>query len=150
MRAIRFMSARSVASVAVLSVAALAAANAQLPNSSAAAFGMAGNFTAIARGYEAVAWNPANLAMPERPFISVGALIQGGSLGMDPIDFKMLHEFSGKLIPDSTKSEWLDQVRLSGGQHARIDAGLTPLALSVGPVGLQLGATTYGNIDLAP
>src|SRR5688500_15763269 len=76
--------------------------SAQLPSASPAAHGLGGNFTAIARGYEAVAWNPANLAMPGRPFFSVGLGIVGGSTGLEPIDFRALHEFSGRLV-DSAK-----------------------------------------------
>ena len=40
-----------------------AAAGAQLPNASVGAFGMAGAYTAVARGADAVAWNPANLGI---------------------------------------------------------------------------------------
>src|SRR5688572_10021609 len=83
------------------------AAAAQLPNASTAAFGMAGNFTAVARGYEAVAWNPANLAMPGRPFFSMGVGIVGGSTGLEPIDFRALHEFSGRLVDSATKVSWI-------------------------------------------
>ena len=126
------------------------AAAAQLPNASAAAHAMGGNFTAIARGFEAVAWNPANLAMPGRPFMSIGLGMVGGSIGLDPVDFRALGEFSGIEVDDATKAAWVEQARLSGGQHARVDGGFTPIALSLGPIGLQVGATTYTNATLSP
>src|SRR5207302_2979973 len=116
-----------------------AVANAQLPNASAAAFGMGGNFTAIARGYEAVAWNPANLAMPGRPAVSFGAVILGGNMGLAPIDFTALHKFSGQLIDSATRVSWIDEARLAGGQRLRADLGVTPIAFSIGPVGFQYG-----------
>lgn len=123
---------------------------AQLPNASAAAHGLAGNFTAIARGYEAVAWNPANLAMPGRPFFSIGLAMAGGSMGLDPVDFRALHKFSGVLVDSLTRVEWINRARLSGGQHLRLDGGLTPVALSLGPIGFQFGATTYATSSLSP
>jgi hypothetical protein len=123
---------------------------AQLPNSSAAAAGMGGNFTAIARGYEAVAWNPANLAMPGRPFMSFGTAIAGGNAGLAPIDLKMLHEFSGQVVDSATRVSWVDQARLAGGQEGRVDAGLTFLGLSVGPLGFQVGSSLYTNMKLSP
>ena len=138
------------AAAAVLLLALSAPGRAQLPNASPAAYGMSGNYTAMARGYEAVAWNPANLAMPGRPAISIGAMIIGGTVGMDPVDFKMLHSFSGVVVDSATKKSWVDLVRTSGRQRARIDGGLTPLALSVGPIGFQMGASTFMNFDVSP
>jgi len=41
--------------------------SAQTPNASAAATGLSGAFTARARGYDAVAWNPANLGFRDNP-----------------------------------------------------------------------------------
>lgn len=136
------------ATAAVVGLPTLAAA--QLPNASAAAHAMGGNFTAMARGYEAVAWNPANLAMPHRPFFSVGLGIVGGSVGLDPVDFRTLHEFSGIDVDAATRRRWIEQARLSGGQYGRFDGGLTPIALSLGPVGIQAGGTTYLNASLSP
>ena len=124
--------------------------SAQLPSASPAAHGLGGNFTAIARGYEAVAWNPANLAMPGRPFFSIGLAIAGGSLGLDPVDFRTLHGFSGQVVDSASRVSWIQQARLSGGQHGRLDGGVTPVALSLGPVGLQFGGTAYANATLSP
>lgn len=122
----------------------------QLPSASPAAFGMAGNYTAMARGYEAVAWNAANLAMPGRPLFSLGIGVVGGTTGLDPIDVTAFNRFSGRLIDAETKAAWVDQARLSGGERLRIDGGVTPLALSVGPIGLQLGSSLYTNANLSP
>jgi hypothetical protein len=125
-------------------------ASAQLPNASTAAFAMGGNFTAMARGFEAVAWNPANLAMPGRPFMSFGAAIVGGNLGLAPVDLTMLHKFSDRVVDPVTKQSWIDQAKLTGGERIKIDGGLTPLALTLGPVGFQLGGSMYTNVNLSP
>jgi len=141
---------RRVGLAAVLLVGSVSSVVAQLPNASAAAFGMGGNFTAMARGYEAVAWNPANLAMLGRPFFSIGLGIGGGTAGLDPIDIKTLHSFSGRVIDSATRVTWIDQARLAGGQRLRLDGGLTPLALSVGPIGVHVGSSVYSTMNLSP
>jgi len=123
---------------------------AQLPNASTAAFALGGNFTAMARGYEAVAWNPANLAMPGRPIMSLGLGIAGGVGGLSPIDFTTLHNFSGRVVDSATRVSWVDRARLAGGQRGSIDAAFTPIALSVGPIGLQVGSSVYTNLNLSP
>ena len=127
-----------------------ATAAAQLPNPSTAAFAMAGNFSAIARGYEAVALNPANLAMPGRPAFSLGAIAAGATLGLDPVDFKTLHEWSGLVVDSATRVDWVDRARATGGQKIRLDAGTTYLGMSIGPIGLQAGSSFYTTANLSP
>lgn len=136
---------------AAVAVALLSSyAGAQLPNASTAAFGMGGNFTAIARGYEAVRWNPANLAMPGRPLISLGAFIGGGNVGTEPIDLSTMHKFSGSDVDSATRVSWIEQARLAGGQRGRFDGSVTPIALSVGPIGFHAGASVYSTMNLSP
>lgn len=124
-------------------------AGAQLPNASPAAFGMGGNFTAIARGYEAIRWNPANLAMPGRPLISLGLGIGGGNTGTEPIDLRTIHKFSGTDVDSATRVSWVEQARLAGGQRGRLDAGITPIALTIGPIGIQAGTSFYSTMNLS-
>lgn len=150
MRALHLVSARRVAVVAIVSALATPAAEAQLPNASAAAFGMAGNFTAVAKGYEAVSWNAANLAMPGRPFFSLGLGIAGGNAGLDPVDVSALNEFSGLTVDFDTRLAWLDKARIAGGERARADGGVTWLGMSVGPFGLHVGSTVYADMNLSP
>jgi hypothetical protein len=147
-KSLRTLRAATLSAVLLPSAAVVAAA--QLPNASAAAFGMGGNFTAMARGYEAVAWNPANLAMPGRPFFSIGLGIVGGNAGMDPIDVSALAAFGGELVDSATAVTWIDKVRLSGSQRIKLDAGITPIAFSLGPIGVQYGASVYSNTNLSP
>lgn len=125
-------------------------ASAQLPNASSAAFGMAGNFTAIARGFEAVSWNPANLSMPGRPAFSLGIGAFGGNAGLDPIDIRTLNSYGGQVVPAAVRESWVNQARLVGGERIRVDGGVTPIALSVGPIGLQVGASMYTTANLSP
>jgi len=141
---------RRVGTAAMLAVITTSLANAQLPNASTAAFAMGGNFTAMARGYEAVAWNPANLAMPGRPVFSFGAIIAGGNMGLAPIDFTTLHKFSGQVIDSATRVSWIDQAKLAGGERVNADLGATPIAFSIGPIGFQYGGSVFTNVNLSP
>src|SRR5258705_1663236 len=125
---------RRVSLAAVILSSVGGAASAQLPNASSAAFGMAGNFTAVARGFEAVAWNPANLAMPGRPGLSIGLGMAGGSVGLAPVDFTMLHEFSGRVVDPATAAAWTDKARLAGGEPRKGEGVPTPRAVSVRPL----------------
>src|SRR5919206_4656656 len=71
------------AAIIALTCAAHPAA-AQLPSASAVALGTGDNYTALARGYNAVAWNPAGLAMPGNPGFSLTILPVRGSGGVGP------------------------------------------------------------------
>ncbi len=64
---------RLLGAAAVVALAARPAA-AQLPSASASALGVGDNYTALARGYNAVAWNPAGLAMPGSPGFSLAIM----------------------------------------------------------------------------
>lgn len=150
MRASSLTAARFAGAIAIVLAAVPAAAVSQLPSASVAAFGMAGNFTAVAKGYEAVAWNAANLGMPGRPGFSLGLAIAGGNAGLDPVDVGALNEFSGLTVDYDTRLAWLDKARLAGGERARLDGGVTWLGLSVGPIGLHVGSTAYADINLSP
>ena len=150
MRATRMISRRAMLAATGLSLLITGGARAQLPSASPAAFGLGGNFTAMARGYEAVAWNAANLAMPGRPMFSIGLGIGGGNAGLDPVDLKMLSDFSGLVVDSATRISWLEKARVAGGQNARIDGGVTPVAFSVGPLGVQLGSSVYTAMNLSP
>src|SRR5690348_14710902 len=58
--------------------------DAQLVSASAASLALGDNYTALARGINAVAWNPAGLGMPDNPFVSF-AFAGRGAAGTDPI-----------------------------------------------------------------
>jgi len=44
----------------------------------------------------------------------------------------------------------VNQSKLTGGQSGRLDLSTTLLALTVGPVGLQVGSQVYTNLNLSP
>ncbi|MDQ2666428.1 MAG: conjugal transfer protein TraF [Gemmatimonadota bacterium] len=121
-------------------------ASAQQPNASAAAFGMGGNFQAAATGFNAVAWNPAMLGVGDGGFTL--NLLSGGMLtGLGPVKLADITDFGGKTIPASTKEAWLNQIG-NGTETGGANAGLSIIALSVGPVAFQLGASGTGDASL--
>jgi hypothetical protein len=133
---------------ALLVLAGAGAASAQLPNASAAATGLGGAYTARARGYDAVAWNPANLGLSNNPAFSIGFLSLHGSSGLDPISLNDFAPYSGKVLPASQREAWLQQVIANGGQSGRVDGGLTIAALSAGPFALQISSALAGSTKL--
>lgn len=136
---------RTLGAVAVLAFAARGVA-AQQPNASVAAFGMAGNYVGAATGYEAVAWNPAMLGI-NSPAFSLNLISIGGLTGLDPVKLKDITDFGGKVIPAATKETWLQQIG-AGTENGTVDGGISLIALSLGRIGLQVGASGTAIVNL--
>jgi hypothetical protein len=141
-------------SVLTLGVATFAltpgASEAQLPQASARALGMGFNMTASARGFAAVANNPAGLAHWESPGFSIAIPSVAVGAGLGPIRLSDLEVWQGSIVAPIQKELWLRQVQTEGGQGALADAGVTAVALNVGPVGFQLSTSLAGSADLNP
>lgn len=130
--------------------AAPAAAHAQIGNPVPQSVGLAGNYVALARGFGAVAWNPAGLGMPGSPGASLSFLPVSVTAGLDPITAADLAVYEGRLIPEGTKQRWLELIRREGGESGNVASDLTYLALNVGRVGLQASSSVRARVDLAP
>lgn len=121
---------------------------AQLPSASAASLALGDNYTALARGFNAVAWNPAGLGMPDNPFMSFGFAGRGAA-GTDPISLSDLSKYSGVTVPNAVLAGWLSRVQSQGGQ--KIDAeGTGSFAMSVGPFAFQVATSAYERGKLSP
>jgi len=105
---------------------------------------MGGSFTAAARNYDAVAWNPANLALPGTSVASLNLLSVGGATGLDPVDLRMIGRYNGQVIPAGTKESWLQLIG-AGRERGRADLGASLVALSIRNVAFQVG--TSGSVD---
>jgi hypothetical protein len=138
---------------AILSLATASTAWAQQLNTSAAALGLGGNFIARARGYEAVAWNPANLGLPGNPGFSLTLLPVTATFTLDPItlgDIKNAESYKvPNVVPRATRQAWLDKVTAAGGEKGTPSGGAN-VALSAGPFAAQLGITGFGAVNLNP
>lgn len=133
----RMVTGARLAAIALAALPALAAA--QQGNASAAASAMGGNYTALARNFNAIAWNPANLGLSGNSGFSLGVSPQFG-MGTGPVTFKDLKEYEGQSVPASVREQWLVDIRENGGQSISGDVNITPIALSFG--NFALGATT--------
>lgn len=145
MRALRLGIALMVAST-VLPLGAVAQIGNPLPQ----AVGMGGNYTALARGIGAPAWNPAGLGMPDNPSFSFTLLPFNFNAGVGPVSMSDLAQYDGELIPHSQRVEWLDQITANGGETGNFGTDLTFAALSVGPVAISATNSIRSRINMAP
>jgi len=144
-----FPTTKTRSALALVALAAIApAASAQLVSTSAASLALGDNYTALARGFNAVNWNPANLGMPGNPLVSFGFAGRGAA-GMDPISLSDVSQYSGIAIPQAVLSSWLARVQAQGGQSLEAD-GAGAFALSVGPLAFQVGTSAYERGKLSP
>jgi len=122
---------------------------AQLATASAAVLGRGGSGVAVTRGFAAIAVNPAGLGMSGPGFSLALAPVQLRA-GLGPIGLADLKEFEGVVVPASTKEQWLARVAADGGQSGPLAVEVTGLALSAGPVGLQISTVATARMNLAP
>src|SRR5205085_3676638 len=126
--------------VLLLAPSALAA---QLPNNSTRALGLGGAYTVYARGFEAVAWNPAALGVRGRPGFTLGlpqATIEFGSSDLGFGDFR---KYADKFLTAQDKADILAKIDTALG--IRTIGGVTPFGLSIGRFGFSLGVA--GSVD---
>lgn len=134
----------------LISLIAAAPVAAQLPSASASALGAGDAYTALARGFNAVAWNPAGLAMTGNPGFSI-TLVPVRAVGsFGPISLKDLKDYEGIVVPADVKEAWLQKVEAEGAQSAQFQAGVTELALSIGSFAVHVGSQATVVADMGP
>lgn len=133
---------------ALLLVVAASVTQAQ-GNASAAATAMGDNYTALARNFNAVAWNPANLGLPGNSRFSIAFSPQVAG-GTGPITLKDLNDYSGVVVPDQVKAQWLQRVVDNGSQDLGGDIHITPLAFSIGRFAVAATTTIRAEGDIPP
>jgi hypothetical protein len=125
-------------------------ASAQLSNASTAATGLGGAYTARAQGYNAVYWNPANLAMPGNPGFSLSIGAVDGNAGLKPLDYTSLSKYFGKTVPREVREQWLTDIEQQGAERGELFGAVTGLGLSLGRIGLQVTSKSVSQLDVAP
>jgi hypothetical protein len=125
-------------------------ASAQLPSASTRALGMGDNYTAVARGFAAVAWNPALLALPGNPASSFAVLPARGIAGFGPVTLADINSYGGQYVPSATRENWLQAIEQSGKEHGVGGGDVTELALQMGRVALQVSTSFRLTGDLTP
>lgn len=139
-----------IAAFAILAAPSARPAWAQLPDASGAALGLGDNYTALARGRNAVVWNPAGLGMPNNPTFSLAISPLRGVGTIGPITPKDLVQIGDRALTHAEKLDWLGRIRSAGQQQGTLGAGLTYLSLNVGRLALQVSSSMDGLVDLSP
>jgi hypothetical protein len=126
------------------------AARAQLASTSPAYLGTAGNSSALARGFSAMALNPANLGLPDNLRFTMTMVPVQARAGVGPIGFGDVADYEGKMIPRSQKDEWLREIRDAGGLNADSGAEASAVCLSAGQFGFQVTSVANVRAKLNP
>jgi hypothetical protein len=146
------MTKRTAAAVlaAAVTMLAPAAAAAQLASPSVAALGMGDSYTAAARGYAAVAWNPAGLALSGNPGFSMTLLTPRGVGGFGPVTLAELARWEGEVVPLDVRQRWLAEIQAAGRQAGTGGFDASWIGVQVGPVALQASSSARAVSDLSP
>ncbi len=141
---------RGALAASVLAVSLAATAAAQLPSASPAALGMGDNYTALARGFGAVAWNPANLGLSGNPRFSLAIMGLRGTSDLGPITGADVARYQGVSLPDDVRDAWMQRIEDEGGEQGQLGAGVTYFGMSVGRFAMQISSAVSGEANLAP
>ena len=146
--------ARSIARAVVIALAMACAyalpLGGQIPSASAPALGLADNFSALAKGFNAVAWNPAMLGMPGNPRFSLAILPVRGVAGISPITLGDVAGYESRFLDDAVKREWLRRIIEKGGEQGTASGDVTYLGMSIGRFGVQLSTMSHVAANLSP
>lgn len=136
--------------IAALTIGAASAASAQLPSASTRALGMGDNYTAAARGYASVSWNPAALAMPGNPRASLTLLPFRAVAGLDPVTLGDIADYSGEFVPGAVREAWLRQIEAEGSEQGTGGGDVTLLAAQLGHFAVHFGSSMRAVSNISP
>jgi hypothetical protein len=124
---------------------------AQLPDPSTRALGMGGAYTSLARGYEAVFWNPAMLATTGNKSFTIGLPHVVVEVGSNTYSFGDFRRFRGEYLSDEDKQYLLDRISADDSVLTlRWLAGVTPFGLSIGPFAVAVAASGDADLSVGP
>jgi hypothetical protein len=118
---------------------------AQLADPSTRSLGMGGAYTSSARGYEAVAWNPAMLAAVGHPSFSIDLPHLDLEFGSNAYGLSDVRKYANTYLTDADKQTLLDKIKDST-LSIRSLVGVAPFGFSVGPFALLV--STAGQMNL--
>lgn len=145
---VRLVGRPVVACIALLLLAG--PARSQVSSASTAALGMGENYTAAARGLDAVAWNPSSLGLARDRGPSFVALAVRGARGLGPVSLGSFADWSDAVVPVNVKRDWLDRIIAEGGQTGSGGADVTWAALRLGPVAFHASSSARVLTDVSP
>lgn len=136
---------------AALTTAVLpAGAAAQLPAADAGALGLGTPSPALARGFAAVAANPAALGAPDGPGVSATVLSLGLRSGLDPVTLGDVAEWEDRDVPHRVRMRWLEDIRTRGSQAGAAGVDVTLASVTRGRLGAQVSTRAHGDVLLNP
>jgi hypothetical protein len=133
---------------ALLALASPAAG--QLSNPSASALGLADNFTAAARGYAALAWNPAGLGLSGGSTMSATLGSTRVITGLGPVTLTDLAGVEGEVVPESVRRQWLADIARAGGQTGAAGFDFVWGSVQFGRVAAQFSTTGRALASISP
>ncbi|MFQ6002700.1 MAG: DUF5723 family protein [Candidatus Zixiibacteriota bacterium] len=113
--------------------------------SSGRSVGMAGAYTAAARGAECVFWNPANLGFSDGSEKTLNLLSFGMNINNNSFNWGHYTQYNGKFLTAEDKQNILDLIPLEGF-NLKLDADISALNFSWGNFALTLSG--QGSSDL--
>ncbi len=117
-------------------------------NSTARSMGLARAYTAIARGVAAPIWNPANLAMPDRPPVSIQLVGAGFHVGNVTFSKSMYDRYNGKYLTSSDVNEILAKVP-DDGFKLYVDTDVQAIGVTIGSFALTVTGMANSNLSLS-
>jgi hypothetical protein len=138
---------RALVTLGFLFAAPLAA---QPAPASAALSAMAGAGAAHAGLVGASGLNPALLAMPGAPHVSVQLPTLDAGFSFDPIGLTAIGKYEGSLIPADVRADWLARIRDAGAQRAGLATSLRALSVQWGSFAWSAGTTVSARANLPP
>ncbi|MGD8276491.1 MAG: hypothetical protein PVH00_00630, partial [Gemmatimonadota bacterium] len=149
LRRLHVMGSGTAAALVVL-LAAPRPVAAQIANGSTAALGMGENYMAVARGLDAVAWNPAGLGLFGTGSSSWVAMVARGGTGIGPVTLGDLADWSNERVPAPVKRAWLARIAADGGESGSADADVTWFGLQFGRFAVHASTSVRTQAALAP
>ncbi len=116
--------------------------------SDARSIAMAGGYTAVARGCDAVWFNPANVALDGSPVFQLNLFAAGSALNNNSFSFSDYRKYNGAYISESERYDLLAKIP-PGGLEFKGSAGASILSFSSGPFVLSTTAEADGRGNLS-
>jgi len=109
---------------------------------------MAGSYTAVARGYEAIGINPANLALTEDrgnslQFFGVGTMINNNAFSLSDYN-----RYNGAYLTDADKRDILSKIP-DDGLRFRGNTAASALSFSIGQLAISTSVEASGSGELS-
>ncbi len=109
---------------------------------------MAGSYTAVARGYDAIGFNPANLGLPDKPGTQVQLFAFGSKLNNNSFSMSDYKRYNGAYLSESDKREILSKIP-SEGLEFRGTSAASALAFTFGPIAVSTTVEAAGTGTLS-